>query len=61
VGLVSAIGISGIERALRKNILAMSGKAVETAGDIDVFLLDKTGTITLGNRMPVELIPLAGS
>ncbi|MBY0293384.1 MAG: potassium-transporting ATPase subunit KdpB [Alphaproteobacteria bacterium] len=59
-GLVSAIGISGIERALRKNILAMSGKAVETAGDIDVLLLDKTGTITLGNRMPVELIPLKG-
>jgi K+-transporting ATPase ATPase B chain len=56
-GLISAIGISGIERALRKNILAMSGKAVETAGDIDVLLLDKTGTITLGNRMPVELIP----
>lgn len=56
-GLVSAIGISGIERALRKNILAMSGKAVETAGDIDVLLLDKTGTITLGNRMPIELIP----
>jgi len=55
-GLVSAIGISGIERALRKNILAMSGKAVETAGDIDVLLLDKTGTITLGNRMPVKLI-----
>lgn len=59
-GLVSAIGISGIERALRKNILAMSGKAVETAGDIDVLLLDKTGTITLGNRMPVELIPFEG-
>lgn len=56
-GLVAAIGISGIERALQKNILAMSGKAVETAGDIDVLLLDKTGTITLGNRMPVELIP----
>jgi K+-transporting ATPase ATPase B chain len=56
-GLVAAIGISGIERALGKNILAMSGKAVETAGDIDVLLLDKTGTITLGNRMPVELIP----
>lgn len=56
-GLISAIGISGIERALRKNVLAMSGKAVETAGDIDVLLLDKTGTITLGNRMPVELIP----
>ncbi len=59
-GLVSAIGISGIERALKKNILAMSGKAVETAGDIDVLLLDKTGTITLGNRMPVELIPFGG-
>lgn len=59
-GLVSAIGISGIERALRKNILAMSGKAVETAGDIDVLLLDKTGTITLGNRMPVQLIPFEG-
>jgi K+-transporting ATPase ATPase B chain len=59
-GLVSAIGISGIERALGKNILAMSGKAVETAGDIDVLLLDKTGTITLGNRMPVELIAFAG-
>lgn len=58
--LVSAIGISGIARALRKNILAMSGKAVETAGDIDVLLLDKTGTITLGNRMPVELIPFEG-
>lgn len=56
-GLISAIGISGIERALRKNILAISGKAVETAGDIDVLLLDKTGTITLGNRMPVEMIP----
>jgi len=56
-GLISAIGISGIERALRKNILAMSGKAVETAGDIDVLLLDKTGTITLGNRMPIQLIP----
>lgn len=59
-GLVSAIGISGIERALRKNILSMSGKAVETAGDIDVLLLDKTGTITLGNRMPLELIPFEG-
>lgn len=58
--LVSAIGISGIERALRKNVVVMSGKAVETAGDIDVLLLDKTGTITLGNRMPVELIPFEG-
>jgi K+-transporting ATPase ATPase B chain len=59
-GLISAIGISGIDRALHKNILAMSGKAVETAGDIDVLLLDKTGTITLGNRMPVEFIPFKG-
>ena len=59
-GLVSAIGISGIERALTKNILSMSGKAVETAGDVDVLLLDKTGTITLGNRMPVEFIPFEG-
>ena len=59
-GLVSAIGISGIERALRKNIVATSGKAVETAGDIDVLLLDKTGTITLGNRMPFKFIPFKG-
>jgi K+-transporting ATPase ATPase B chain len=50
-GLLSAIGISGMERLLRKNIIAKSGKAVEAAGDVDVLLLDKTGTITLGNRM----------
>jgi K+-transporting ATPase ATPase B chain len=55
-GLLSAIGIAGIERALSKNVLAMSGKAIETAGDIDVLLLDKTGTITLGNRMASQLI-----
>lgn len=50
-GLLSAIGISGIDRLIRKNVMATSGKAVEAAGDIDVLLLDKTGTITLGNRV----------
>jgi K+-transporting ATPase ATPase B chain len=50
-GLLSAIGIAGIDRLLRKNVLAMSGRAVEAAGDVDTLLLDKTGTITLGNRM----------
>ncbi len=54
-GLLSAIGISGIDRLIRKNVMAMSGKAVEAAGDIDVLLLDKTGTITLGNRVASEL------
>ncbi len=52
-GLLSAIGISGIDRLVRRNVLATSGRAVEAAGDIDVLLLDKTGTITLGNRMAV--------
>ena len=56
-GLLSAIGISGMDRMLRKNVLAMSGKAVEAAGDIDVLLLDKTGTITLGNRMATTFLP----
>lgn len=56
-GLLSAIGISGMERLLKKNIIAKSGKAVEAAGDVDVLLLDKTGTITLGNRMATEFIP----
>jgi K+-transporting ATPase ATPase B chain len=56
-GLLSAIGISGMDRMLQKNVLAMSGKAVEAAGDIDVLLLDKTGTITLGSRMASALIP----
>ncbi|MCX6646414.1 MAG: potassium-transporting ATPase subunit KdpB [bacterium] len=60
-GLLSAIGISGMDRMLRKNVLAMSGKAVEAAGDIDVMLLDKTGTITLGNRMATSLIPVWGT
>lgn len=56
-GLLSAIGISGMERLLRKNVIAKSGKAVEAAGDIDVLLLDKTGTITLGNRMAHDFYP----
>jgi len=59
-GLLSAIGISGIDRLLRKNVLATSGRAVEAAGDVDVLLLDKTGTITLGNRMAAELVPAPG-
>ncbi|MFY7994190.1 MAG: potassium-transporting ATPase subunit KdpB [Bacteriovoracaceae bacterium] len=60
-GLLSAIGISGMERLLKKNVIAKSGKAVEAAGDIDVLLLDKTGTITIGNRMASEFIPAAFS
>jgi K+-transporting ATPase ATPase B chain len=60
-GLLSAIGIAGIDRLLRKNVLAMSGRAVEAAGDVDTLLLDKTGTITLGNRMATEFIPLDGT
>jgi potassium-transporting ATPase ATP-binding subunit len=56
-GLLSAIGIAGMDRLLRKNVLAMSGRAVEAAGDVDTLLLDKTGTITLGNRMATELLP----
>ncbi len=59
-GLLSAVGIAGIDRMVRKNVLAMSGRAVEAAGDVDVLLLDKTGTITLGNRQAVEFIPAAG-
>jgi potassium-transporting ATPase ATP-binding subunit len=59
-GLLSAIGIAGMDRLLQKNVLAMSGRAVEAAGDVDVLLLDKTGTITLGNRMATELIPISG-
>ena len=59
-GLLSAIGIAGIDRLMRRNVLATSGRAVEAAGDIDVLLLDKTGTITLGNRMATEFIPLPG-
>ena len=59
-GLLSAIGIAGMDRLLRKNVLAMSGRAVEAAGDVDTLLLDKTGTITLGNRMASEIIPAPG-
>lgn len=58
--LLSAIGISGIDRLIRKNVMAMSGKAVEAAGDIDVLLLDKTGTITLGNRVASDFKPVQG-
>ncbi|BDG08874.1 potassium-transporting ATPase subunit KdpB [Anaeromyxobacter paludicola] len=59
-GLLSAIGIAGMDRLLRKNVLAMSGRAVEAAGDVDTLLLDKTGTITLGNRMATALLPMPG-
>jgi K+-transporting ATPase ATPase B chain len=59
-GLLSAIGIAGMDRLLQRNVLAMSGRAVEAAGDIDVLLLDKTGTITLGNRMATEFLPAPG-
>jgi K+-transporting ATPase ATPase B chain len=59
-GLLSAIGIAGMDRMIRKNVIAMSGRAVEAAGDVDVLLLDKTGTITLGNRQATELIPAPG-
>jgi K+-transporting ATPase ATPase B chain len=58
--LLSAIGIAGMDRLVQRNVLAMSGRAVEAAGDVDTLLLDKTGTITLGNRQAVELISLAG-
>jgi K+-transporting ATPase ATPase B chain len=57
-GLLSAIGIAGMDRMIRHNVIALSGRAVEAAGDVDVLLLDKTGTITLGNRQAVELIPV---
>jgi K+-transporting ATPase ATPase B chain len=60
-GLLSAIGIAGIDRLLRKNVLAMSGRAVEAAGDVDTLLLDKTGTITLGNRMATDFLPVDGA
>ncbi len=59
-GLLSAIGIAGIDRLVQKNVLAMSGRAVEAAGDVDVLLLDKTGTITLGDRQATEFIPAEG-
>ncbi len=59
-GLLSAIGIAGMDRVMQRNVLAMSGRAVEAAGDVDTLLLDKTGTITLGNRQAVEIIPAPG-
>jgi potassium-transporting ATPase ATP-binding subunit len=58
--LLSAIGIAGMDRLVQRNVLAMSGRAVEASGDVDVLLLDKTGTITLGNRQATELIPAPG-
>src|SRR6516162_1040895 len=59
-GLLSAIGIAGMDRVMQHNVLAISGKAVEAAGDVNTLLLDKTGTITLGNRQAVEFIPVGG-
>ncbi len=59
--LLSAIGIAGMDRLVQRNVLAMSGRAVEAAGDINTLLLDKTGTITLGNREAVEFVPVAGA
>ncbi|HSP55325.1 MAG TPA: potassium-transporting ATPase subunit KdpB [Dehalococcoidia bacterium] len=59
--LLSAIGIAGMDRVTRFNVLAMSGRAVETSGDVDVLLLDKTGTITYGNRLAAEIVPVAGA
>ena len=59
--LLSAIGIAGMDRLVRFNVLAMSGRAVEAAGDVDTLLLDKTGTITLGNRQAVEFLPVGGA
>jgi K+-transporting ATPase ATPase B chain len=58
-GLLSAIGIAGMDRLIRRNVIALSGRAVEAAGDVDALLLDKTGTITLGNRQAVDLIPMS--
>jgi K+-transporting ATPase ATPase B chain len=59
-GLLSAIGIAGMDRLIRKNVIALSGQAIEAAGDVDVLLLDKTGTITFGNRQAVQIIPIEG-
>ena len=58
--LLSAIGIAGMDRLVQKNVLAMSGRAVEAAGDVQTLLLDKTGTITLGNRMASDFFPAGG-
>ena len=59
--LLSAIGIAGMDRLVQRNVLAMSGRAVEAAGDVNTLLLDKTGTITLGNRQAAEFLPVAGT
>ena len=59
-GLLSAIGIAGMDRVARFNVLAMSGRAVEASGDVDVILLDKTGTITYGNRLAASITPAPG-
>ncbi len=59
-GLLSAIGIAGMNRLMRANVIAMSGRAVEAAGDVNILLLDKTGTITYGNRQAVNFIPAKG-
>jgi potassium-transporting ATPase ATP-binding subunit len=59
-GLLSAIGIAGMDRLIQQNVIAMSGRAVEAAGDVNTLLLDKTGTITLGNRHAVEFLPIGG-
>jgi K+-transporting ATPase ATPase B chain len=59
-GLLSAIGIAGMDRLIQQNVIAMSGRAVEAAGDVNTLLLDKTGTITLGTRQAVELLPVTG-
>jgi len=59
-GLLPAIGIAGVDRLIRRNVIVLSGRAVEAAGDVDVLLLDKTGTVTLGNRQAVEFIPVGG-
>jgi K+-transporting ATPase ATPase B chain len=59
-GLLSAIGISGMDRLVQRNVISTSGRAIEAAGDVDVLLLDKTGTITLGNRMATDFIPVEG-
>ncbi len=58
--LLSAIGIAGMDRLVRRNVLALSGRAVEASGDVDVLLLDKTGTITIGNRLAAEFLPMPG-
>jgi len=58
--LLSAIGIAGMDRLVRRNVLALSGRAVEASGDVDVLLLDKTGTITIGNRLASEFVPMPG-